>query len=249
MPLSSLRKRNLKMNKKFILIIFSIFIINLQSNVFADNKNINNSEEIIGYSENVLGRSKNAKAIDFPNVITLDWTATSSSVNLVIQNTGIDSVDTLSGTVKTGSYSKSFSISNLKTNITKLSIPINMEACLENIVVDYQASDAGSQIVKTTSSGHRQIESVYSSQWHKGADPTLYGAINKHYKKHKLEIGSTNIEAYVRSSITFRSTVNKSPDALVPGATPNVYRWRKNGKYIDLYGAKNTGLIISYGKT
>lgn len=34
----------------------------------------------------------------------------------------------------------------------------------------------------------------------------------------------------------------------VNGSTPNVTRWKKNGKYIDICGSKNIGKIISYGR-
>lgn len=234
------------MKKITVLSICFIFLMNFQSNVFADNEN-NNSEEIIGWSEDILGRSENAENIDLPNVITLDWNARSSEVILIIQNTGFDPIDKFSVTVKTNSYSKSFSISNLEVGVTKRTVPINMEQCLEKIVIDYQASDGGSQIIKNTSTGKREIESVDSSKWHKGSFNTLYESINYHYKTHKVEIGSTNIERYVKSSISFRPTINNKPDKKVSGPTPNVYRWRKNGKYIDLFGSKKTGLIISYG--
>ena len=65
----------------------------------------------------------------------------------------------------------------------------------------------------------------------------------------KIErVGASNIVSYVQSAKNFKGNLSGAKSSKVNGSTPNVTRWKKNGKYIDICGSKNTGKIISYGR-
>jgi len=106
-----------------------------------------------------------------------------------------------------------------------------------------------SEFGKGSSPGHREIPSNLSSSWHRGSFSTVYDSINYHFNKHKAGVGSTNICAYVRSAQGFKSNLSGAKTSPVTGSTPNVTRYKKNGKFIDICGTQNTGTIISYGKS
>ena len=57
---------------------------------------------------------------------------------------------------------------------------------------------------------------------------------------------STNIN--ILSIFLPTSNLSGAKSSKVNGSTPNVTRWKKNGKYIDICGSKNIGKIISYGR-
>ena len=73
-------------------------------------------------------------------------------------------------------------------------------------------------------------------------------SLNYHFGKHGSGVGTSNIVSYAQSAKNFKSNLSGAKSSKVNGSTPNVTRWKKNGKYIDIYGSKNTGKIISYGR-
>ncbi len=72
--------------------------------------------------------------------------------------------------------------------------------------------------------------------------------LNYHFGKHGSGVGTSNIVSYAQSAKNFKSNLSGAKSSKVNGSTPNVTRWKKNGKYIDICGSKNIGKIISYGR-
>lgn len=185
-----------------------------------------------------------------PNLLTVNWVASETQVIISVFNTGIDTVDTFAGTVKTGSTSKAFTATKLAPLTTKtITVNINMLKCYEDITVDYYGIDGKTEFGKGRSTGHREMPANLSSSWHQGSFSSVYDSINYHFNKHKSGVGSSNICAYVRSAQGFKSNLSGATSSPVYGPTPNVTRYKKNGKFIDIYGTPNAGKIISYGKS
>ncbi|NSC71234.1 MULTISPECIES: hypothetical protein [Blautia] len=82
--------------------------------------------------------------------------------------------------------------------------------------------------------------------WHRGSFSSVAASLNYHFGKHG--VGATNIVSYAQSARNFKSNLSGAKSSKVNGSTPNVTRWKKNGKYIDICGNKNLGKIISYGR-
>jgi len=95
--------------------------------------------------------------------------------------------------------------------------------------------------------------SEYLDDW-SAADRGSSGAnMEYHYIKHGTEVGAKNLPDYCRKARAFRDTVLKKrlSHYRIGGATDNVYRWKFNGKYIDMEVIQQAGTtiykIVSFG--
>jgi len=77
-----------------------------------------------------------------PNLISMDFIASGSEIIFKFNNIG-DPVDLLNVTVKIGSRTKNFNISNLRIGVTKYTLPFPMLKCHETIEVIAKATDGG----------------------------------------------------------------------------------------------------------
>lgn len=70
-----------------------------------------------------------------------------------------------------------------------------------------------------------------------------------HYDKHGSEVKAFNLEQYLDKAKNFANTVlnKKIKGVPISGITENVFRYRFNGKYIDLVFENGEHLIISFG--
>lgn len=66
-----------------------------------------------------------------------------------------------------------------------------------------------------------------------------------HFKKHGIGVGASSVEQYLRKVEEFAKKLKGLRTAKVPGATQDVIRYYKNGKYIEMVDKKS---IISFGK-
>jgi hypothetical protein len=63
-----------------------------------------------------------------------------------------------------------------------------------------------------------------------------------------VDVEKVDIWKYFWAAQQFQRNLGSlAPDPGYEGATPGVDRYKKNGKYIDIYGTKNLGRIVSYG--
>lgn len=192
--------------------------------------------------------AKVSRANIIPNILVIDFTATSTKVNIKFTNYGVDSIDYVKGTVSTGSSTKSFNFASIKPGTTTKSVATNMVKCKEDISVYTVAVEGGSTIGSSTTTGSRSISATYLNQWNRGTYSTVQNNINNQFSKNKGGIGVSNILAYVVSASNFRNSLTSStPRTAVSGSIANLYRYKKSSKYIDIIGKYSTGSIVAYG--
>lgn len=240
----------IKKNVRIIILVAIMFIANVTT-AFAANNNLD--EEISVSRERIINEVSNQEMISLqsnwlPNELKIDFVATATSITVIYKNRGIDAIDFVKSTVTIGNNKKNISIVKLKPGTTRKTVYINMKKCKENISVYTIAREGKSSLGTSNTTGSREIPSNLLNQWHKGSFFTVEASLNYHFKEHGKQVKKSDIVSYVESAIQFRYNLRGATKSKVPGKTPNVTRWRKNGRYIDLYGSKNTGKIISYGR-
>ena len=214
----------------------------------AESSDETTAKEMPMTADLLSSNTKVSRANIVPNVLVIDFTATSTSVNLKFTNYGIDSIDYVKGTVSTGSSTKSFNFTSIKPGTTTKSVATNMVKCKEDISVYAVAVEGGSTIGSSTTTGSRSVPSKYINQWNKGSYSTVQNNINNQFSKNKTSIGVTNIHAYVVSANNFRNSLTSSTNrTAVSGSIANLYRYKKSSKYIDIIGNYSTGSIVAYG--
>ncbi|GAB7207164.1 hypothetical protein OS21_36600 [Dickeya oryzae] len=81
--------------------------------------------------------------------------------------------------------------------------------------------------------------------WHQGSFGSSEDSLQKHFEKHGKEVGASDAEQYLRKAEEFAKQLRGARKVTIAGATENVTRYYKNGKYIDIAGDDR---IISFGK-
>lgn len=90
----------------------------------------------------------------------------------------------------------------------------------------------------------KRAPSIRTGKWGKGSFETAAESLEAHFAKHGAEVGAKDIDQYLRKAEAFAQNLRGATKSPVPGATPGVMRYRKNGKYIDI---DPDGNIISFG--
>ncbi|MEY1096738.1 hypothetical protein AB7148_06025 [Providencia rettgeri] len=83
------------------------------------------------------------------------------------------------------------------------------------------------------------------NKWHQGSFNSPDESLQKHYEKHGKEVGAGSVEQYRNKAEEFVKNLKGARTVKVRGATNNVTRYYKNGKYLD---RTSEGKIISFGK-
>ncbi|BBV00806.1 hypothetical protein BML2526_24580 [Providencia rettgeri] len=83
------------------------------------------------------------------------------------------------------------------------------------------------------------------NKWHQGSFNSPDESLQKHYEKHGKEVGAGSVEQYRNKAEEFVKNLKGARTVKVRGATDNVTRYYKNGKYLD---RTSEGKIISFGK-
>ncbi|MCO4961040.1 hypothetical protein M1V49_24780 [Escherichia coli] len=82
--------------------------------------------------------------------------------------------------------------------------------------------------------------------WSKGSWDTPAESLLEHFRKHGREVGAETVEQYLNKAKVFSENLRRIKPTKVSGYTENVWRYRKNGRYIDV--AVDTGEIVSFGR-
>ncbi len=82
------------------------------------------------------------------------------------------------------------------------------------------------------------------SKWHSGSFGSAFDSLMKHFKRHGAEVGASSFEEYLIKATEFAKRLKGARTKEIFGDTPNVTRYYKNGKYIDM---TPDGKIISFG--
>jgi len=194
------------------------------------------------FSISKLGRSNL-----LPNMLVIDFTATSTSVAIKFTNYGIDAIDYVKGTVTTGSSTKSYQFSSIKPGTTVKTISTNMLKCKEDISVYTVAVEGGSTIGSSTTTGIRTLPVKYTNEWNRGTASSVQANINAQFKKHKVSLGHSNILAFAVSASNFRDSLSSSASKTAVSGINNCFRYKTGTKFIEVTGSLSTGSIAAYG--
>ncbi|MFE6709111.1 hypothetical protein ACFVEL_30125 [Bacillus thuringiensis] len=82
--------------------------------------------------------------------------------------------------------------------------------------------------------------------WSQGSFDHPIESLVYHYNEHGKEVGATSMSQYINKSVAFKTNLRGATVSKVNGKTPNVYRYKKLGKYIDIQ--KGSNLIVSFGR-
>lgn len=99
--------------------------------------------------------------------------------------------------------------------------------------------------IKEAISNNSQGSGTNTGKWHKGSYSSAEESLNKHFAKHGAEVGAKDVDQYLRKVESFAQNLKGAREVKISGATEGVYRYYKNGKYIDII--KSTKEIISFG--
>ncbi|MGE5659823.1 MAG: polymorphic toxin-type HINT domain-containing protein, partial [Actinomycetota bacterium] len=95
-------------------------------------------------------------------------------------------------------------------------------------------------------------EYFHPGSWNKGGSKSVEQSLQNHYRDHGAQVGATSLEDYIQKSEEFKKLVLSTPNIIsrpISGATPNVFRYEKDSRYIDLVHLKNGDKeIISFGE-
>ncbi len=232
----------MKKCNKYLLRIMSLFIFivlifsNLKINVIASEKIFIQKNNLQIFSDEEIGKSEEQSAIYeskgtdngittfsniLPNLMTFDWVATENSIIIYITNTGLDSVDLVSGTIKTGNITRSFAFSKVSIGTSTYSVTVPIKSCHEDIRIYFYAVDGGDTFGSTTSYGSRDIPSSLLNKWAAGSFGSKSKSLDYHFEKHGAKVFAPNICAYVRLADSFRTYTipnqNLKPYKLVVG--------------------------------
>lgn len=232
-----------------------------------NNATVSNNSNIIGFSDNAnsafsMGLSQKKK-IGIPNVIVLDWQASSTQIFISIDNYGIDTVDSVTGTISVaGGTSKTFAAYNVSPIGTRrVTVNLNMTKVYEDITISFVGKDGGDQVDSGTSHGHRAVPEYLKNVWLSGTFPSVDASINYHFSKHHNDYGvrAADIQTYLEKATNYRTRVCRAlvgmPLAQVAaifnvtngtGAIPSrKYKDRNTYEFVIL---SNSGYkILSYG--
>lgn len=253
------------MKKYFWMLVALLIAISMSLSISAATEPGNCDSAIeptVSCDDQIIGHSASVQATRASNILTVDWVASATQVIITVTNNGNDTADTFAGTVavQRGS-SKSFSAANLAPLSSRtIYVDLNMQNCYETITVSYYRLKGSSKSARGSLRGYREIPSTLSSCWHPGTFDTAHDSMNYHYKKHKLEVGSTNIVDYATKAAGYRTEVvsdienlstenlsNKYTVTTSKGATPSHKYKNKTDKQFALLSDVDH-LVVSFGR-
>ncbi|WP_207657832.1 hypothetical protein, partial [Lachnotalea glycerini] len=122
-------------------------------------------------------------------------------------------------------------------------ISISMTAT-DNLAGDIKKAQEAAENTDVSKGGSEA--SLDTGKWNKGSFESPEKSLRKHFNKHGAEVGAKDPQQYLRKAEEFARNLKGARKAYdIPGETPNITRYYKNGKYIDL---APDGTIISFGK-
>lgn len=89
-----------------------------------------------------------------------------------------------------------------------------------------------------------------NGNWADGGRGSGHNNAVHHFNKNGTEVHAADLDTYTRKATNFANTVleKKIKGRYVSGYTDNVYRYKFNGKYVDLVFDGIEQLIVSFGK-
>lgn len=188
-----------------------------------------------------------------PNLITTDFTCNVYGDVIFTINNWFDTVDRIKVTISTVDFngykrSETFNFYNVPPLKSTYSAHFPQYMCTESLSVTYNVTDGTSEYGLAMQKGTRKIPESVMLSWSPGSFYNAETSINYHYNKHGRELGMSSVYSYCVAANSWRNNVTSADRVgYVSGTTPNVYRFKKSGLYIDLQGGLG-GKIVSFGK-
>ena len=93
------------------------------------------------------------------------------------------------------------------------------------------------------------VHNSCKGNWAKGGKDSSYANAMDHFDKHGTEVGARTLEQYTAKATNFANQVltKRIKGYSIPGATPNTFRYKFNGKYVDLAYIVGEHLLVSFG--
>ena len=111
--------------------------------------------------------------------------------------------------------------------------------------VESTSASSPSPLPDPNNKDDKEMEEL-KKKWGKGSFENTENSVEYHFNEHGEEVGASDLRQYLRKAKEFARNLKRARKVGgVDGATPDVVRYEKNGKYIDL--APN-GDIISFGE-
>ena len=93
-----------------------------------------------------------------------------------------------------------------------------------------------------------RVPSIRTGKWGQGSFGSAAESLGEHFAKHGPAVGAKDIDQYLRKAEAFADNLRGATKSAVEGATQGVTRYKKLGKYIDIYtDADGNRRIISFG--
>lgn len=236
----------MKKSLKKLSVMITLLIVFNSVPVFAE-INLNKSTEIEISQDNIfrpeIETFSTEKETKVPNKFTLYGNADENQVIIKIGNIGIDSLDSVSLSIKEGTRTVSKFVGKVLPGSKEVRVPFLMKKSVEHMTVTCTIVDAGQTVIKTLNVS-RSVPAKALNRWHRGSFPTQIASLDSHYAKHGSQVGASNIIQYLNKADGFSQNLRGSHISNVPGSVPGVKRYRKLGKYIDIAPNKQ---IISFG--
>ncbi|MBO0468835.1 hypothetical protein JZO73_15130, partial [Enterococcus plantarum] len=208
--------------------------------------------ESIQIGEKVLANHENSHVQTYEKVVQIFVSETSKLVRITIDNEMIETTEEhpfylpSKGWIKAKEltynddlidrFGNTLSITGI--HIISLNKPVK--------VYNFEVENAHTYFVSNLSILVHNICDDALNKWHKGTFADSEASLTKHFEKHGAEVKASSLEQYLNKAEDFSRKLKGARTKKIDYPTPNVVRYYKNGKYIDIH--KPTGKIISFGK-
>ncbi|MHC5215553.1 polymorphic toxin-type HINT domain-containing protein [Enterococcus sp. LJL128] len=208
--------------------------------------------ECIQIGEKVLARHENSNVQTYEKVVQLFVSETNKIIRITVGNEVIETTEEhpfylpSKGWIKAkeltyndnliDSFENTLSITNIQS--ISLNRPVK--------VYNFEVENAHTYFVSNLNILVHNICDDALNKWHKGTFDDSEASLIKHFEKHGAEVKANSLEQYFNKAEDFSRKLKGARSKKIDYPTPNVVRYYKNGKYIDIH--KPTGKIISFGK-
>ncbi|WP_339098536.1 polymorphic toxin-type HINT domain-containing protein [Candidatus Enterococcus palustris] len=208
--------------------------------------------ESIQIGDKVFAKHENSNIQSYEKVVQLFVSETSKLVRIMVGNEIIETTEEHPFYLLNKGWVKAKELMCNDNLIDSLgnTLPITdiQSICLNKPikVYNFEVENAHTYFVSNLSILVHNICDDALNKWHKGTFSDAKASLIKHFEKHGAEVKANSLEQYLNKAEDFSRKLKGARTKKIDYPTPNVVRYYKNGKYIDIH--KPTGKIISFGK-
>ncbi|EOH95908.1 hypothetical protein UAY_03334 [Enterococcus moraviensis ATCC BAA-383] len=208
--------------------------------------------ESIQIGEKVFAKHENSNIQSYEKVVQLFVSDTSRIVRIIVGNEIIETTEEHPFYLINKGWVKAKELAcndNLIDSLGNTLLITDIQIiCLNKPikVYNFEVENAHTYFVSNLSILVHNICDDALNKWHKGTFADSEASLTKHFEKHGAEVKANSLEQYLNKAEDFSRKLKGARTKKIDYPTPNVVRYYKNGKYIDIH--KPTGKIISFGK-